>query len=333
MLVAVVSEFVATGEPVASAALARRPGGMNLSSASIRAIFAELEAEGYLSKPHTSAGRVPTEKAWQHFAEALLQTAGPPGTARSTELDRRYAEVPPGLDALMRFTGRVLSELTGVAAVVLPPRSESWELRDLRFVWLKPTELLAVIVATTGAVQNRVMRVEEALTAAEVERVNNVLQARIQGRTLAEVRESFARELEEGTAQSALSRKALSMGQAALDEVPGAEVVIEGTVQLLERPEFASADRTRQVVRTLEDHALIVKLLDRTVASPGLQVLIGSAAPEAGMGGDLSMVSANFGSGAVGVIGSTRMDYPTVMPLVRQTAQHLRGILRPKNRG
>jgi heat-inducible transcriptional repressor len=334
VLVAVVTEFIATGEPVASAALARRPGGNNLSSASIRAIFAELETEGYLSKPHSSAGRVPTERAWRHFAEALLQTTSATSTERTTELDRRYAEVPPGLDALMRFTGRVLSELTGVAAVVLPPRSESWELRDLRFVWLRPTELLAVIVATTGAVQNRVMRVDEALSTAEVERVNNVLQARIQGRTLPELREAFARELEAGDDRgpNALARRALAMGQAALDKVIGAEVVVEGTAQLLERPEFASVDRTRQAVRTLEDHALIVKLLDRTLASPGLQVLIGSAAPETGIGGDLSLVAANFGSGAVGVIGSTRMDYPAVMPLVRHAAQHLRGILRPRNR-
>ena len=101
-------------------------------------------------------------------------------------------------------------------------------------------------------------------------------------------------------------------------------------IELIERPEFASVDRTRQVVRTLEDQELLLDLLDRALETPGIQVVIGS--PENEMGSDLSLVAARFGSGAVGVIGSTRMDYPQIVPLVRHTALRLARALRGDGR-
>ncbi len=321
ILLVAVSDYVATGEPVASRGLAQRHG-LDLSPASIRAVFAELEAEGYLTKPHASAGRVPTEKGFRAFAEATL-TSVERATAAPEVIEQRYSDVEPGLDALMRHTARVLAELTGSASVVRPPRAESWVLREVRFIWLRPKEVLAVIVATSGAAQNRVMRLDDAPSPAELERVNNLLRERIEGRTLAEVRATLAQELEAGRAQhDRFARRALELGQEALSKAaPGDEVLVEGAAQLIERPEFASVDRTRQLVRTLEDQELLLVLLDRALHAPGIQVVIGS--PENEMGADLSLVAANFGSGAVGVIGSTRMDYPQVVPLVRYTALRL----------
>jgi heat-inducible transcriptional repressor len=329
ILLVAVSDYVATGEPVASRGLTQRHT-LDLSPASIRAVFAELEAEGYLSKPHASAGRVPTEKGFRAFAEATLVSLD---RAMAPEaLEKRYTDVEPGLDALMRHAVKVLAELTGSASVVRPPRAESWVLRELRFIWLRANEVLAVIVATSGAAQNRVMRVEGPTSAAELERVNNLLRERIEGRTLAEVRAVLAREIElERTRSNGFARRALELGQEAISKaMPDEEVLVEGAAQLIERPEFASVDRTRQVVRTLEDQELLLDLLDRALETPGIQVVIGS--PENEMGSDLSLVAARFGSGAVGVIGSTRMDYPQIVPLVRHTALRLARALRGDGR-
>lgn len=321
ILLAAVSEFITTAEPVSSRSL-QETLPIKLSSASIRAVLATLEANGYLTKPHTSAGRVPTARALSLFAEALADTESL-ASPHQSELDRRYAGVAPGIDALMQLTGKVLAELTGSAAVVLPPRGERWVLRDLRFISLNPREILVVIVSSHGAVENRVLRVEQPVTSSELERLNNLMQPRIEGRTLNEVRASFATEIVEARRKNDQStRRTLEAAQEALAEVASdSEVLVEGAALLLERPEFASADRTRQLVRTLEDEELIVKLLDRALMTPGLQVVFGSSENE--MGSELSLVAAGFGAGAVGVLGSTRMDYSSVVPLVRQTARRL----------
>ncbi len=329
ILLIAVADYVRTGEPVASRALAQAHD-LDLSPASIRAVFAELEAGGFLSKPHASAGRVPTEKGFRAFAEATL--VAQPDAVAAEVIEQRYSAVEPGLDALMRHAGKVLAELTGSAAVVRRPRAESWVLRELRFIWLKPREVLAVIVAASGAAQNRVMRLDDASSPAEIERVNNLLRVRIEGRTLAEVRAALAVELEaERARHDGFARRALALGREALEKAdPEEGVLVEGAAQLIERPEFARVDQTRHVVRTLEDQELLLDLLDRALETPGLQVVIGSTENE--MGSDLSLVAANFGSGAVGVIGSTRMDYPQVVPLVRYTAQRLARALRGDGR-
>ncbi len=320
LLLIAVGDYIATGEPVASKSLTERHE-LELSPASVRAVFAELERDGYLAKPHASAGRVPTEKGFRVFADAMVAAAAQL-TAPTEEIDRRYSEAEPGLDAMIRHTGKVLSELTGSAALVVPPRADAWVLRELRFIGLRPREVLVVVVASSGAVQNRVMRVDDAPTAADLERVNNLLRERVEGKTLAEVRAGIARDMEAGrAAHDRLQRLALQLGRDALARAaPDDEVLVEGTARLVERPEFASADRTRQLVRTLEDQQRLLDLLDRTLQAPGVQVLIGTSDDAMG---ELSLVATRFGSGAVGVLGSTRMDYGQVVPLVRHAALRL----------
>ncbi len=329
ILIAAVADYIATGEPVASKALATRQG-IDLSPASIRAVLAELEAAGYLVKPHTSAGRLPTEQGLKVFADAVMQAAAPSGIAGREALEQAWDEAEPGLDAMLRRTTKVLAELTGAAALVRPPPGETWVLRDLRFISLKPREVLAVIVSTSGAVENRVLKTEEPVSPADLDRFNNVLHPRVEGRTLAEVRAALARELDEGRAsRDRTARLALEMGQQALTGVQaGSELLVEGAAQLIERPEFASAERARMLLRTLDDQAQLIDLLDRTLRSPGLLVVIGA---QGEVGSELSLVAANFGAGAVGILGSTRMDYAQVAPLVRLAAQRLSRALRGRD--
>jgi len=244
-------------------------------------------------------------------------------TPPTDELDRRYSDAEPGIEGLMRRAVKVLADMSGAASLVRTPRADAWVLRELRFVWLRPREVLAVVVAAHGAVQNRVMRLDDTPSPLEIERMNNLLQERIEGRTLAEVRARIAAELEsDRVAQSQLQRRALELGREALTHAGSeGEVLVEGAARLLERPEFADVDKTRQVVRTLDDRQRLLDLLDRTIEAPGIQVVIGSADND--VGHDLSLVAARFGSGAVGVLGSTRMDYAQVVPLVRHTAMRL----------
>ena len=335
ILLAAVGDFIATGEPVASKTLTRLHD-LELSPATVRAVFAELEGGGYLTKPHASAGRVPTDKGLRVFAEAMIavaegKTMDDVGSAAAAGI---WAAADPGFDAALRHTTRVLAMLSGSAALLRPPPGESWVLRDLKFIALRPREVLAVVVATNGAVENRVLAVEETLSAAELERANNMIHARVQGMTLAQVRAALAQDLEaERTHRDRLERAALSLGQQALAALTTpSEVLVEGAAQLIARPEFASAETTRQLVIALEDQELLLDLLDRTMAARGMQVVFGGL--DNTMGSDLSLVATSFGAGAVGVIGSTRMDYGQVAPLVRQAAAQLADVLggrTPKN--
>lgn len=322
ILFALVSEYIATGEAVASQALVGTHG-LALSSASIRAVLVELEGQGYVAKAHASAGRIPTEHALRAFVDALLASAQLPEELRD-RIESRFQSIGPGLDTALKHTGRVLSEVTGAAAVVVASPGLTWTLKDVRFISISPNDVLVVIVSTDGAVQNRVVRVESAISTSELERSNNLLTSLLGGRSLVEIRHILAEQLESerGRFDSTVCL-ALTLGERALGDVEPTDVFVEGHAQLIGRPEFGDIDRARSALRTLEDKERLVQLLDRTLAAPGLQVVIG-AEDEATGEGDLSMVAAPFGAGAIGVIGSTRMDYTQVLPAVRFTAALLR---------
>ncbi|MBL8678419.1 MAG: heat-inducible transcription repressor HrcA [Myxococcales bacterium] len=326
ILFALVSEFIATGEPVASSALARE---MELSSASIRAVLAELEGQGYLHKPHTSAGRIPTERALRVFVDALLATVELPGDLRAS-IEARFQKIEPGPEAALRATSKLLADVSGVASIVMSSPSSDRTLRELRFISLRTTEVLAVLVGNDGTVQNRVLRIEHPVSPSDLERANNILTPIVAGKTLNQVRATLSQQLDtERPLADARLRLALTLGERALARVEQpAEVLVEGTAQLIQRPEFADIDRARSALRTLEDKALLVQLIDRAIATPGLQVLIG-AEDEITEAGALTVVAAPVAGGAIGVIGPTRIDYGSVVPAVKITAGVLERVLDP----
>lgn len=320
ILYACITEFVASGEPVGSRTLSKK--GIELSPASIRNVLSDLEEMGYLVQPHTSAGRVPTDKAFRLFIDAMMDVRALTDD-ENTHLLARFAEIEPGPNFL-RETGRLLSELTGTAAVVVSPRAESMTLKHLRFIRTLPGEVLAVLVLANGTVQNRFLKatIEES----DLQKVHNLLDDVIEGRTLGELREMFARRLGKGDVGDSVRRRAFELGGAALAEAvdAGLDVVIEGRAKLLGQPEFADAQGMMGVVTALDESDAIVRLLDATLAANGTAVVVGREAGDLA-GGLLAIVGASYHNqgrtaGSVGVIGPTRMDYPKVVPLVTATS-------------
>ena len=322
ILYACVTEFVATGEPVGSRTLSKKHG-IDLSPASIRNVLSDLEEWGYLSQPHTSAGRIPTDRAFRLFIDALMRTRDLSPEDLSQIRERFESLVPSNL---MRESGKLLSELTGTAAVVVTPRAESLTLKHLRFVRIHPGELLAVLVLSDGTVQNRFVRGD--VGEPDLLRVHNLLDDVIEGRTLGELRDLFARRLAtEQVQHDDLRRRAFSLGGAAVGEAlehGGADVVIEGQSKLLGQPDFAGAEGMKHVMNALDEREQLLRLLDATVAAKGTTVVVGHEAGELG-GGQLSIIGAAYkdhgrAAGSIGVIGPTRMDYAKVVPLVSATA-------------
>src|SRR6202035_3253711 len=158
------------GEPVGSRTLAKK-SGLDLSPASIRNVLADLEETGYLRQPHTSAGRVPTDRAFRLFIDALMQVKELT-TDDETSIRERFQSIEPGQN-VMRETGKLLSQLTGTAAVVVAPRAQTLVLKQLRFIRTSNEEVLAVLVLKNGTVQNRFL--QAAMTEPELQRIHNLL--------------------------------------------------------------------------------------------------------------------------------------------------------------
>jgi heat-inducible transcriptional repressor len=331
VLSAVVSEFTATGEPVGSRTIARKYG-FDLSPATIRNVMADLEERGYLAQPHASAGRVPTESAFRLFIDALMR-ARQLSDVDAARITSWFGEQIPGAD-LLRGAGKLLTDLTGAAAVLLRGRTTDLKLNALRFIRTKPKELLGVLVFSDGTVENRFMAVETEPTDRELERIHNMLEeVVVEGRTLEALREHFARSATEHRDElDALHRMGERLIQATLGAAsPRADIIIQGQSRLLEHPEFASPDRLRDIVRALEDREQLVALLDGIMDTRRVQVFLGGEMRET-MGCPVSLIAAPYEqdgrpSGALGVIGPTAMDYPTVIPVVRATAEAMSAAL------
>jgi heat-inducible transcriptional repressor len=324
ILYAVVTEFIATGEPVGSRTLAKKYG-FDLSAATIRNVLADLEEAGYLAQPHTSAGRVPTEAAFRLFIDALMRVRqlSADDVSKITEW---FADMPPGAD-ILRETGRLLSDMAGAPAVIVRSRMEKRTLLKVRFIPTRNCELLSVLVLSDGTVENRFISVERSLSETELERLHNMLEEVSEGRTLEAVRDYFAKSLLEHRDELAVVRDlGYALMNAAIENAPaGTYVIIEGRSRIFDQPEFASAERVRELMHALEERERLVSLLDRTLAASRVQVFLGQETNET-VGYPMSVVAAPYheedGSpaGAVGIIGPTRMDYPVVVPLVGATA-------------
>ncbi len=325
ILVALITEYVDTGEPVGSRVLSKKYG-LDLSAASIRNVLADLEDAGLLAQPHTSAGRVPTDRAFRYFIDALLQLR-PLATGDRQALRARFADVKKG-DDLLRSSGKILSDLTGGVAVVLAPRPETRTLRQLRFIPTRPGELLSVIVFSDGHVENAYLPFEGAVTEADLARVHELLADVIDGRTLSAVRDLCERRLaDEQVRLDSLRHRAFELGKRAAGAPGKAEVLIEGQSRLLERPELADVERLRELVLALDDRRLLVTLLDRTVEAEQLRVVVGHELGELGRGA-LGAVAAPYSdggrvAGAIAVLDVMRMDYSKVMPVVTATASEM----------
>lgn len=332
VLRAIVQEYIATGGPVGSSQLARR-AEFDVSSATMRNVMADLEELGFLEKPHTSAGRVPTDRGYRFFVDALMRLREP--NPRDRELIQQNLVTNTGIEETLEEASRVLHFITRHAGVVVT-RPSATVFERIDFVRLRENRVLAVLVATNGQVLNKAFTVDFAITPEELVRAANYLNELLGRSPLDDVRARIQTELErERTLYDELVRKALTLAQAATDLQISERLLIEGTGSFLEAPEFADLERARALFRALEEKTKLLDLLDRVQRAKEMLIFIGSesdfsAAPE------VSVIASPYAGqegvlGAVGVIGPTRMNYQRIIPLVNFTAQVLSRVFRGGN--
>jgi heat-inducible transcriptional repressor len=329
LLMAVINDFVKTAEPVGSHHIAAKYT-LGVKAATVRNLMAEMEQEDYFYQPHTSAGRIPTDKAFRYYVNHL---APQPQIGQQTraQIEYHYSERIGDLSAIVRDTTRLLALLTGQAAVVIKPRFEAIQLRAVNFIAVREQQVLVVFVTMSGAVHHQMVDTGRTYLPDELERMAGYLNEIIEGRTLEEARAAIERALgEERARYDRFVREALTLGDAVVSRPVPIEVYVEGSNRILHQPEFNDPDKIRAILDMLEDKAALLDLLERTLTDRGVEVSIGSEhAPELS---GFSVVGAPYSKGSmllgsIAILGPVRMDYARVIGVVDYTAKALSRVL------
>ncbi len=330
ILQAIIEDYTSTGEPVGSRTLSRRIG-INLSPASVRNVMADLEDLGYLFSPHTSAGRIPTDKGYRFYVASLLQVQQlSPEVREHLQQESNFRELDT--EGLLREAGRILSAISNYTGLVMVPRFTSTVFRRIEFVRLAATRVLVVFITQTGIVQHKMVEVREPLTQGELDEATNYLNQEFSGLSIQEVKSRIATEMaREQALFDNLQGRALLLSSYVLQHDLGGQVFVEGASNIFEQPEFADLSTMKRLLRTFDQKTLLVELLDKAQQVEGVQILIGSADNHSEIEG-CSLVTSCYSShrgttGILGVIGPTRMPYAMVIPLVDYAATLVSDIL------
>ena len=337
LLATLVREYIATGEPVASQVLARE-SGLGLSSATVRHALSQLEEAGYVHQPHTSAGRVPTDRGYRVFVDRLLEGRKRSRlTAAVEHRMREQAERSPLLDDLLASVSHLVARAARHVGFALSG-SPVAVLQRLEFVALGGARVLVVVVSRGNQVTQKVVDAGEEVLPDDLVRAANYLNTEFAGLPLLDVREAvLARLQQERTLYDRLLTRALRLARSTLEELPKPHAFyVEGAASLMTGPaqEGVSLATLRALVEMMEEKGRLVRLLNKYIEGPGLTIVIGAehAAPDLR---PFSLIASTAVDGAtvrtVGVIGPTRMHYSRAIALVDGTTQAVSRVLRKAN--
>ncbi|MEZ4459771.1 MAG: heat-inducible transcriptional repressor HrcA [bacterium] len=317
----VIADFMARGEAVASAAVARS-GALDVSAATIRNDMGDLEDLGFLSQPHTSAGRIPTAQGIRAYVDYVSKL--PRGATPPLDLSPDQGDV----EGTAARAGVLLSQLSNMAAVVVGPHVAQMRLRDLKLVSITETRLLAVLVTEDAQVLERMCTLASPVDALKLTKMQNYLSELVAGKTLDQLRRKVREELSEARRiYPDYEAAALHVGSQVTRESAN-KIRVEGLMNFLDFSELTSdVDRLRELLRAIEERERLLEVLDNLGEPRGTIAVIG---PEIGedFAKDLGIVVSPFYQGAeqiglVGVLGPMRMDYGRMIPLVDQVARVL----------
>ena len=329
VLQAVIDSYIASGSPIGSTVLVKR-FDFGVSSATLRNIMADLEEMGYLTHPHTSAGRIPTDLGYRYYIDSLISVEND-----SDDIEEHLQQAPQlhgdDLQELMEEASRFLATLSHCAGVIVAPSESEATYRHIEFVRLRGRQVLIIFVTSNGIVQNKLIDIDESIRQQDLNGFSAYLDEELEHRSLAEVRQQLTEKMKEEKLVFMQLMDETYRASQDVQERESEKVYIGGASQMLESPEFANVEKMRSLFKAFEDKYKLLKLLDRSVSAQGIKVFIGSENPYFEMQG-CSMVVGNYNAGSnvvgtLGVIGPTRMQYKQVIHVVDYTAKLLTKLL------
>lgn len=340
ILSAIINEHLVTGEPIGSKIIAEKfANASRFSSATIRSVMSDLEDFGLVEQPHTSAGRVPTDRGYRFFVDNLL------GVLRLSDEDLRLINKELGLnetdssaapDKLMERTSQLLSALSQNVGIVVSPSLAKDRLQHIEFVNLSEKRILVVMVSAPNIVHNKIIRLKETYTNEELDRTSNYLNRKFGGKSLAQIRGAILRLMHEETAlfDKMLQTAMILCSQSIEDEADNqGEVYVDGTSNILTKRDFADLESLRELLRTIEEKSRLVQILtgciERDPSIKGkVQVIIGSENETSSLQ-NCTLITAPYriGSGdtigTLSVLGPTRIEYARMISIVSYVASIL----------
>jgi heat-inducible transcriptional repressor len=341
LLCMLVEHYIRDGQPVGSRTLSRDMG-MQLSSATVRNTMADLEDLGFVTSPHTSAGRIPTDKGYRFFVDTLLKLRPIERTAlfeiQRAEIQRGLGQFADDPKALVAAASKMLSSVTQLAGVVTLPRQSHAALTQIEFLPLSDNRVLAVLVVNGREVQNRILQLDRLFSADELKRAANYLNQHVAGKELSQVRDHLLSQLQETRAHlNSAMLDAIHLAEHAMGPPAGSgkvEYVIAGETNLMGFAELSNVEKLKRLFEAFNQQRDILHLLDQSLRADGVQIFIGQESGYTILD-DFSVVTAPYALdkevvGVLGVIGPTRMAYERVIPIVDITAKLLGSALNTK---
>lgn len=325
ILQAITDDYIASAEPVGSRTIARKYR-LGVSPATIRNEMADLEEAGYLEQPHTSAGRIPSDKGYRFYVDALMDPATP-SEAERLRLREEVKMRERAFEEIIHRTARLLSLLTQYTSVVVTPNVSDSECRHLQLIALDENHLLVVLVTEPGFVQNRIIEMSEPISHDEVARLNNVLNEQLRGVSLGDITSTLIASLREEIDESALFQTVLELLTTGLERNSDSRIYLEGTMNIFEHPEFHDVERAKVLLRLLEEREAVFSILSDSIGRGDMTVTIGRENRREEMH-ECSMVTATYRMGnqvigSLGLLGPTRMNYARVVGIVHFMAESL----------
>lgn len=335
VLAALVREYISSGEPVPSSLLVSA-AGLGVSSATVRSILARLEEEGFVQQPHTSAGRIPTDRGYRFYVDLLLESKRSPRTASAVEAQLRRESAGALVDSLFSQASHVVSQVSRHVGFALRPAHEAAVFDRVEFIPLGGARVLVVIVARGGHVLQKVIEIGEPLDADDLREAANYLNAEFSGLPLSRAREAVLERMdEERLLYDALMARAMRLASSTFTDLPEAQTLyVDGAASLLGEDQGLTLGTLQTLLLMIEEKQRLVRLLNEYIDGQGLTVVIGAEHLDPSLR-SFSLVACTYedgaGLGRIGVIGPTRMRYSRAIAVVDGTAQAISRMLRDPN--
>lgn len=317
ILQAIIDDYITTAMPVGSRTISRK-SGVGFSPATIRNEMSDLEELGYLDQPHTSAGRVPSVKAYRLYVDHLVKVARLSNDERE-QMHEHINHRSEQVESVIRSAANVLSDATHYTSVIVAPKLSTLRIKHVQLVPVADKMALMIIVTNAGIVKDAVIRVPEGLDADHLYAISRMLTQKLADKPLEAVRQSFSELLRDNEINRRLLGETLSVIEHKLEEEDSTDVVIGGGANLLSYPEYSDVEKAKNFLSVLESKDTIRKLIGR---DGGMEVTI-RIGPENGVPelSDCSIVTARYrvgdnSSGTLGIIGPTRMNYNRVISVL-----------------
>lgn len=328
ILQAIIDDYIMTAMPVGSRTISRK-AGVGFSPATIRNEMSDLEELGYLAQPHTSAGRIPSPKAYRLYVDQLMKVGKLSADDRDwmqDHLDFRSRQV----ENVIRSAANVLSDATQYTSVIVAPKLGSLRIKHIQLVPVAERTALMIIVTNVGIVKDAVIRVPEGLNADDLYSISRMLTEKLADKPLEAVRQTFSELLRDTEQNRKLLGETLQVIEKKLESEDSDDVIIGGSSKLLDYPEYSDVGKAKHFLSVLESKDMVRRLVKR---DGGLEITI-RIGPENEMPEmkDCSIVTANYrvgnhSSGTLGIIGPTRMNYNRVITVLDYMARALSDVL------